>query len=190
MNLATKLTLEIIPPVYKNSYRITPLELDALKLQIDELLRLGYIEESPSPWASPVLFVKKKDGSLRHCVDYRALNAVTVKNRNPIPRVDELLDRLKGAKYFSKLDLKSGYHQILLDEADQEKTAFNTRYGQCQFKVLPFGLTNAPPAFMGLMNSMFTNQLDKFILIYLDDILIFNKTKEDHLKHVEQTLEI
>jgi len=177
-------------PVFRNSYRMSPLELDTLKAQLDELLKLGYIETSSSPWASPVLFVKKKDGSLRLCVDYRALNAVTVKNRYPIPRVDEILDKLKDAAFFSKLDLKSGYHQVLLDDVDKEKTAFNTLFGQYQYKVLPFGLTNAPPAFMSLMNEMFKEHLNKFILIYLDDILIFSKTREQHLEHIREALKI
>ena len=169
---------------------MSPLELDVLKKQLEELCSLGYIEASSSPWASPVLFVKKKDGNLRLCVDYRAINAITVKNKYPIPRIDEILDRLHNANYFSKLDLKSGYHQVLLDEKDREKTAFNTRYGQFQFKVLPFDLTNAPPSFMALMNSLFREFLDNFVLIYLDDILIFSKTKEEHLIHVEKVLKI
>ena len=176
-------------PIYRNSYRMSPLELDELKRQLKELCDVGYIETSSSPWASPVLFVKKKDGSLRLCVDYRAINAITVKNKYPIPRVDEILDRLHNANYFSKLDLKSGYHQVLLHEKDREKTAFNTRYGQFQFKVLPFGLTNAPPSFMSLMNTIFRKYLDDFVLIYLDDILIFSKTKSEHFEHVKKVLQ-
>jgi hypothetical protein len=185
-----KIDTESNKPVFRNSYRMSPLELDTLKKQLDELLKLGYIETGSSPWAYPVLFVKKKDGSLRLCVDYRALNAVTVKNMYPIPRVDEILDKLKNTAFFSKLDLKSGYHQVLLDEKDKEKTAFNTLFGQYQYKVLPFVLTNAPPAFMSLMNEMFKEHLNKFILICLDDILIFSKTREEHLEHIKKALEI
>ncbi|CAA7017569.1 unnamed protein product [Microthlaspi erraticum] len=148
-------TIELEPgtaPISKTPYRMAPAELAELKKQIEDLLSKGFIRPSVSPWGAPVLFVKKKDGSFRLCIDYRGLNRVTVKNRYPLPRIDELLDQLRGATWFSKIDLASGYHQIPIDEADVRKTAFRTRYGHFEFVVMPFGLTNAPAAFMRLMN--------------------------------------
>jgi hypothetical protein len=127
-------------------------ELTELKKQLDELQRIGLIRPSSSPWGAPVLFVKKKDGSMRLCVDYRALNEVTIKNKYPLPRIDGLFDQLKGAKYFSMIDLRSGYFQLKIREGDIPKTAFVTRYGQFEFTVMSFGLTNAPTYFMNLMN--------------------------------------
>lgn len=175
-------------PIYRGAYRMSPLELESLRKQLEELIKIGYVEPSSSPWASPVLFAKKKDGSLRLCVDYRGLNAVTVKNRYPLPRIDEIIDRLSKARFFSKLDLKAGYHQILLKESDRMKTAFNTRYGQYQYKVLPFGLCNAPPAFMAAMAKVFDGMVDISVLVYLDDILVFSETKDQHLEHLEEAL--
>ena len=127
-------------------------ELAELKKQLEELQRIGFIRPSSSPWGAPVLFVKKKDGSMRLCVDYRALNEVTIKNKYPLPRIDDLFDQLKGARYFSKIDLRSGYFQLKIRESDIPKTAFVTRYGQFEFTVMSFGLTNAPAYFMNLMN--------------------------------------
>ena len=170
-------------------YRHSPGENDELKKQITELVNKRFIQPSKSPFATPVLFVKKKDGSLRMCIDYRALNKVTVRNAYPIPRIDELLDRLHGAKYFSRLDLNSGYYQMGVDKADVPKTAFRTRYGHYEFLVLPFGLTGAPATFMHAMNDSFKDYLDKFVVVYLDDILIYSRTKEEHLQHIRLVLE-
>jgi Reverse transcriptase (RNA-dependent DNA polymerase)/RNase H-like domain found in reverse transcriptase/Integrase zinc binding domain/Retroviral aspartyl protease/Chromo (CHRromatin Organisation MOdifier) domain len=185
--------IEVLPgsePPSRATYKMSPNELDELKKIIQELLEHGFIQPSMSPYGAPVLFVKKKDGSIRMCVDYRALNKITVKNKYPLPRIDELLDRLKGAKYFSKIDLRSGYHQVRIDEADVPKTAFRTRYGHFEFLVLPFGLTNAPATFMHMMQSIFRKYLDDFVIVFLDDILIYSKTFEEHEKHVEQVLKL
>ena len=134
------------------------------------------------------MFVKKKDGSLRMCIDYRALNKITVKNKYPLPRIDELLDRLLQVAFFSKIDLRSGYHQVRVAEGDEHKTAFRTRYGHFEFLVLSFGLTNAPATFMTMMNDIFREYLDDFIIVYLDDILVFSKNMNDHLNHLEIVL--
>lgn len=176
-------------PISQNTYQMSPRELEALKKQLDELLELGFIRPSSSPWSSPVLFVKKKDGSLRLCVDYRALNAITKKDSNPVPRINELLDILGKARYFSKLDLLSGYHQVLMDTDSIEKTGFKTRYGHFEYLVVPFGLTNAPPTFMRAMNNIFHDVLDKFVILYLDDILIFSETEQEHLEHLKIVFE-
>ncbi|CAF1640944.1 unnamed protein product, partial [Didymodactylos carnosus] len=177
-------------PPFQPIHRMSPLELAELKQQLTELVEKGYIRPSKSPYGAPVLFAKKKDGSLRMCVDYRALNKITIKNKYPLPRIDEMLDQLNGAKIFSRLDLRSGYHQIRVRDDDIEKTAFRTRYGHFEFTVLPFGLTNAPPTFMRLMNSIFHEYLDVFVIIYLDDILIYSKNEEDHLKHIKIVLDL
>lgn len=176
-------------PINRAPYKMSPLELDELRKQLKELLDLRLIRPSASPWGAPVLFVRKKDGSMRMCVDYRAINQVTKRNSHPLPRIDECLEQLGGAKYFSSIDLKSGYHQVRIRDEDIPKTAFNTRYGSYEFLVLPFGLTNAPPTFQRLMNSVLGDCLDRFALVYLDDILIFSKTKEDHVKHVHHVLD-
>ncbi len=175
-------------PVYKPTYRMSPSELDELKKQIEELLAHGLIRPSVSPYGAPVLFVKKKDGSRRMCIDYRALNAQTIKNVYALPRCDELFDRLQGASVFTKLDLRSGYHQIRIHPDHIERTAFNTRYGHYEFLVLPFGLTNAPATFMCMMNDLLRPYLDKFVIVYLDDILIYSKNEEEHEQHVRQVL--
>jgi len=178
------------PPNPRPLFRMSPSELDELKKQLDELLAAGFIQPSKSPFGAPVLFVKKKDGGMRMCIDYRDLNRITVKNRYPLPRMDELFDRLKGAKYFSKMDLRSGYHQVRIHHDDVPKTAFRTRYGHYEFLVLPFGLTNAPATFMHLMQSIFGTHLDDFVIVFLDDILIFSKTLQEHQKHVRKVLEL
>ncbi|WP_424955321.1 reverse transcriptase family protein, partial [Enterobacter hormaechei] len=136
-----------------------------------------------------MLFVKKKDGSLRMCVDYRRLNQVTIKNKYPLPRIDDLFDQLQGASIFSKIDLRSGYHQLLVRESDVSKTAFCTRYGLFEFLVMPFGVTNAPAIFMDLINRVFRPYLDKFIIVFIDDILIYSKTPEDHEQHLRIALQ-
>ena len=179
--------IETIPgsaPPSRTTHRMSYPELDELKKQLGEYLEHGWIRPSTSPYGAPILFVKKKDGSMRMCVDYRALNKITVKNRYPLPRIDELFDRLQGAKYLSKIDLRSGYHQIRIAEEDIPKTAFRPRYGHFEFLVLPFGLTNAPATFMGLMHDIFRPYLDNFVVVYLDDILIYSKTREEHLQHL------
>ena len=178
------------PPNPRSVYRMSPSELDELKKQLDELLASGFIQPSKSPFGAPVLFVKKKDGSMRMCVDYRDLNRITVKNRYPLPRIDELFDRLKGANYFSKIDLRSGYHQVRIHPDDVHKTAFRTRYGHYEFLVLPFGLTNAPATFMHLMQSIFDSHLDSFVIVFLDDILIYSNNKRQHEQHVRTVLEL
>ena len=150
--------IELVPgasPPSRPTFRLSASELVELKKQLDELVEAGFIRPSKSPFGAPILFVKKKDGTMRMCVDYRALNNITIKNSYPLPRVDELFDRLQGAKFFSKIDLRSGYHQIRIAEDDVSKTAFRTRYGHFEFLVLPFGLTNAPGTFMHLMHQAF-----------------------------------
>jgi hypothetical protein len=163
---------------------MTPKELAKLKLQLKELLDKGYIRLSSSPWGCPALFVKKKDQSLRVCVDYWPLNAITIKNKYPLSRIDILFDQLAGAKVFSKVDLRSGYHQIKIRLEDISKTAFSTRYGLYEYLVMSFGLTNAPAHFMYLMNSVFMSMLDKFIMVFIDDMLIYSKNEEEHMKHL------
>jgi hypothetical protein len=159
-------------PISKRPYRMPPNELAELKIQLQDLLDKGYIRPSASPWGCPALFVKKKDNSLRLCVDYRPLNAVTIKNKYPLPRIDILFDQLAGAKVFSKIDLHSGYHQIKIMSSDIPKTAFSTRYRLYEYLVMSFGLTNAPAYFMYLMNSVFMHELNKFVVAFIDDILI------------------
>eukprot|EP00253_Pinus_taeda_P012331 PITA_12331 len=185
-------TIELIPgaaPVSRTPYRMSVPELTELKMQLQELLDKNYIRPSVSPWGAPVLFVRKKDGTLRMCIDYRQLNKLTIKNKYPLPRIDELFDQVKGATVFSKIDLRSGYHQIRIKEEDIAKTAFRTRYGHYEFVVLPFGLTNAPATFMCLMNSVFHQFLDKFVLIFIDDILIYSRSKEEHEEHLRMVLQ-
>ena len=157
-------------PVSRAPYRLAPTEMTELKKQLEELVEKGFIHPSSSPWGAPVLFVKKKDGSLRLCIDYRRLNKVTIKNKYCLPRIDELMDQLEGATWFSKIDLASGYHQIPIHEGDIRKTAFRTRYGHYEFVVMPFGLTNALAAFMGLMNDIFRDYLDQCVIVFIDDI--------------------
>ena len=176
-------------PLSKAPYRMAPAEMAELKKQLEDLLGKRFIRPSTSPWGAPVLFVKKKDGSFRLCIDYRGLNRVTVKNKYPLPRIDELLDQLRGATCFSKIDLTSGYHQIPIAEADVRKTAFRTRYGHFEFVVMPFGLTNAPAAFMRLMNSVFQEFLDEFVIIFIDDILVYSKSPEEHELHLRRVME-
>ena len=167
---------------------MSPSELQELKKQLTELEEQGFIKPSTSTWGAPVLFVTKKDESLRVCVDYRALDILTVKNSYPLPRIDDIFDHLSGSKYFTKIHLRQGYHQIRLSESSIPLTAFRTRYGHYEFSVLPFGLTNAPASFMTLMNDVFRNELDKFVIVYLDDILVYSRTWEEHLKHIRVVL--
>ena len=164
-------------------------ELTELKVQMQELLDKGFIRPSASPWGAPVLFVRKKDGSLRLCIDYRQLNQVTIKNKYPLPRIDDLFDQLQGASVFSKIDLRIGYHQLRIKKDDIPKTAFRTRYGHYEFTVMPFGLTNAPAAFMDLMNRVFKEFLDQFVIVFIDDILVYSKSPEEHEVHLENVLQ-
>jgi hypothetical protein len=175
-------------PISKRPYRMPPAELAELKKQLQELLDKGFIHPSTSPWGCPALFVKK-DESLRLCIDYRPLNAVTIKNKYPLPRIDVLFDQLVRAKVFSKIDLRSGYPQIKIRASDIPKTAFSTRYGLYEFLVMSFGLTNASAYFMYLMNSVFMPELDKFVVVFINDILVYSKNKEEHVGHLHVVLQ-
>jgi hypothetical protein len=167
-------------PVNRPIYRLSPSELDELRRTLDDLLAKGFIRPSSSPWGAPVLFAPKKDGGLRFCIDYRGLNKQTLKNAYPLPRADDLIDQLNGATIFSKIDLRSGYWQIPIESESIAKTAFRTRYGHFEWLVLPFGLTNAPAAFMDLMHKIFQDLLDQGVVIFLDDILIYSKSADEH----------
>ncbi|GJR61567.1 putative reverse transcriptase domain-containing protein [Tanacetum coccineum] len=185
--------IDLIPgaaPVARAPYRLAPSEMKELSEQLQELSDKGFIRPSSSPWGAPVLFVKKKDGSFRMCIDYRELNKLTVKNRYPLPRIDDLFDQLQGSSIYSKIDLRSGYHQLRVREQDIPKTAFRTRYGHYEFQVMPFGLTNAPAVFMDLMNRVCKPYLDKFIIVFIDDILIYSKDEREHEEHLKAILEL
>jgi len=184
--------IDLVPstaPITKRTYRMSVEELVELKKQLKELLDKEYIQPSASPWGSPVLFVKKKDRSMRMCIDYRSLNVVTIKNKYPLPRIYDLLDELQKAKFFSKINLRFSYHQMKIRPSDILKTAFVTRYGQYEFTVVSFGLTNAPAYFMNMMNKVFMEELDKFVVVFIDDILIYSKTTEEHAEHLRIVLE-
>ena len=171
-------------------YRMAPPELEELRRQLKELLDAGFIQPSKAPYGAPVLFQKKHDGSLRMCIDYRALNKVTVKNKYPIPLIADLFDQLGRARYFTKLDLRSGYYQVRIAEGDEPKTTCVTRYGSYEFLVMPFGLTNAPATFCTLMNKIFHPYLDKFVVVYLDDIVIYSNTLKEHVEHLRKVFKI
>jgi hypothetical protein len=160
-----------------------------LKKQVDELSEKGYIRPSTSPWAAPVLFVENKDGTKRMCVDYGALNKVTIKNKYPLPRIEDPFDQLRGASVFSKIDMRSGYHQLRIQPSDIPKTAFITKYGLYEYTVMSFGLTNALAFFMNLMNSVFMDYLDKFVVVFIDDILIYSQSEEEHVDHLKMVLQ-
>jgi hypothetical protein len=164
-------------------------ELQELKMQLKELLDLGLIRPSVSPWGAPVIFIRKKDGSWRLCIDYHQLNKATIKNQYLLPRIDDLFDQMKGTTVFSKIDLRSGYHQLRIKEDDIPKTTFKMRFGHYEFTFLPFGLTNAPGVFMSLMNGVFHEYLDKFIQVFIDDILIYSRTMEEHDEHLRLVLQ-
>jgi hypothetical protein len=154
------------------------------------LLKKGYILPSVSPWGALILFFKKKYGTLRLCIDFKQLNKVIVKKKYPFPRIDDIFYQLKGENMFSKIDLRSIYHQVRIKEEDTSKTTFQTRYGHYEFVVVPFGLTNAPTTFMCLMNGVFIDFLDKFVIVFLDDILIYSKTEEEHEMHLRMVLQV
>ncbi|KAI3754539.1 hypothetical protein L1987_54324 [Smallanthus sonchifolius] len=177
-------------PIARAPYRLAPSELQELSTQLQDLLDKGFIRPSSSPWGAPVLFVKKKDGTFRMCIDYRELNKVTIKNRYPLPRIDDLFDKLQGSSFYSKIDLRSGHHQLRVREEDISKTAFRTRYSHYEFMVMHFGLTNAPAVFMDLMNRVRKPYLDQFVIVFIDDILIYSKNKEEHEEHLRLILEL
>jgi transposase InsO family protein len=171
------------------TYNMSPAELKALDNYLNDALAKGWIRESQSPAGAPILFVPRKSGELRLCVDYRGLNAITIKNRYPLPLASELLDRLGGSTVFSKIDLRNAYHRIRIREGDEWKTAFRTRYGHFEYQVVPFGLTNAPATFQAYINRALRGLVDDFCIVYLDDILIFSKTEEEHYQHLELVIE-
>ncbi|GJR71311.1 putative reverse transcriptase domain-containing protein [Tanacetum coccineum] len=176
--------------VARAPYRLAPSEMEELSTQLQELSDKGFIRPSSSTWGAPILFVKKKEGSFRMCIDYRELNKLTVKNRYPLSRIKNLFDQLQGSSVYSKIDLRSGYHQLRVRDEDIPKTAFRTHYGHYEFQVIPFGLTNTPAVFMDLMNRVCRPYLDKFVIVFIDDILIYSKTKEEHDAHLRLILEL
>ncbi|KAL5739103.1 hypothetical protein ACOSQ2_028283 [Xanthoceras sorbifolium] len=185
--------MDVIPgtaPVSVAPYRMAPAELNELKLQLQELLDKVFIRPSVSPSGALVLFVNKKDGPMRLCIDYRQPNKLTIKNKYPLPRIDDLFDQLRGATVFSKIDLRSGYHQLRVKDSDIQKTAFRTRYGHYEFVVMPFGLTNAPATFMDLMNRIFRSYLDLCVVVFIDNILIYSQTAAEHDWHLRIMLQI
>jgi hypothetical protein len=178
-----------MPSISNKPYRMHVNELVELKKQIAELQSKGFIRPSSSPWGARVFFVEKKDRTQQMCMDYQSLNKVTIKNKYPLPRIEDLFDQMKGASVFSKIDLRLGYHQLKIRESDIPKTTFCTRYGLYEYVVMSFGLTNVPAYFMYLMNKVFMEYLDKFVVVFIDDILIFSKTEEEHEKHLGMVLE-
>jgi hypothetical protein len=184
--------IELLPgmaPIVKRPYKIGVDELEKLKKQIKELQDKGFIRPSSSPWGAPVIFVDKKDGTQMMRVDHLSLNEVTIKNKYPLPRIDDLFDQLRGACVFSKIDLYSGYHQLKIRASDIPKTTFTTRYDLYEYTVMSFGLTNAPAYFMYLMNKVFMEYLDKFIVVFIDDILVFSKIEAEHAEHLRLVLQ-
>ncbi|GJU05352.1 putative reverse transcriptase domain-containing protein [Tanacetum coccineum] len=185
--------IDLVPgaaPVAQAPYRLAPAEMQELSTQLQELSEKGFIRPSSSPWGAPVLFVKKKDGSFRMCIDYRKLNKLTVNNRYQLLRIDDLFDQLQGSRVYSKIDLRSGYHQLRVHEEDIPKTTFRTRYGHYEFQVMSFGLTNAPAVFMDLMNRVCKPYLDRFVIVFIDDILIYSKSRKEHEGHLKLILRL
>ena len=188
-----KFSIDLVPtagPVSMAPYRMAPTELEELKKQIEGLLGKQFIRPSVSPWGVPVLLVKKKDDSSRLCVDYRQLTKLTIKNKYPLPRIDDLMDQLHRATVFSKIDLRSGYHQIRVKPDDILKTTFRSRYGHYEYVVMPFGVTNAPAMFMDYMNKIFRPFLDKFVVVFIGDILIYSRSYEEYTEHLRTVLSI
>jgi hypothetical protein len=186
-------TIDLKPgttPISQAPYKMCPNELKELKEQLDELESKGFIQEIISPWGSPVIFVDKRDGGRRMCGYFRNLNNVTIKNKYRLPRIQDLFDQVHGAGVFSQIDLRFCYHQIKIKPEDVPNTAFVSRYGHHEYLVIPFGLTNAPAIFMNLMNTIFMPYLDKFVIVFIDDILIYSKNKEDHDKHLRIALQV
>jgi hypothetical protein len=182
-----KFVINLIPgiaPIYKRPYRMPTQQLAELKEHNKKLLEKGYIRPSSSPWGAPMIFVLKKDGTQRWCMDYRALNEVIFKNKYPLRRIDDLFDQLWGACMFSKIDLQSRYDQLKIWECDIPKTAFISRYSLYEYTVMSFGLTNAPAYFMYLMNKVFMVYLDKFVVVFVDDILVYSRSEEEHEEHL------
>jgi hypothetical protein len=177
---------EDVPPIRSRPYSIPPSEQDFVKEELQRMIDNGLIRPSDSPWTSPVVLVKKKNGKLRFCVDYRKLNAITKKDAYPLPRIDEMLNALSGSQWFSTLDLASGYWQVAMHPNDREKTAFVTRYGTYEFNVMPFGLCNAPATFQRLMDRVYSKIAWKFVVVYLDDTVVYSRTFTDHLKHLRE----
>jgi hypothetical protein len=183
--------IDLLPgtaPISKRPYRMSVEELKELKKQLTELQEAGYIRPNSSPCGAPVLFVQKKEGSQGMYVDYKSLNDVTVKNKCPLPCIKDLFNQMRGARVFSKIDLRSGYHQMKIRPSDIPKTILSTRYGIYEFTVMSFGLTNALAYFMNLMNKMFMEYLDRFIVVFIDDILIYSKSDSDHEEHLRLVL--
>ncbi|KAI3706837.1 hypothetical protein L6452_24840 [Arctium lappa] len=164
--------------------------MQEMMAQLQELLEKGFIRPSPSPWGAPILFVQKKDGTMRMCIDYRELNKAMVKNKYPLPRIDDLFDQLQGAGCFSKIDLRSGYRQVKVREEDVPKTTFRTRYEYYKFLVMPFGLTNTPAVFMDLINRVCRPFLDKSVVVFIDDILVYSKSELEHEQHLRKVLDV
>jgi len=177
-----------IAPISRRPYQMPPNKLAELKTRLKELLDKGFIWPSLSEWGCPTLFVKMKDQSLRMCMDYRLLNAVTIKNKCPLPQIDILFDMWSKAKVFSKVDMRFGYHEIKIHPQDIPKTAFSTRYGLYEYLVMSFGLTNAPTYFMYLMNSVFMTELDKFVVVFIDDIMVYSENEQDHAEDLRVVL--
>ena len=187
-----ELEIDLVPgteQISKVLYRKAPTELKELHKNLQELLEKGFIRPGYSPWGAPVLFTKKKDESMRLCIDYRELNKMKIKKKYPLPRVDDLFDQLKGATIFSKIDLRSGYHQLRIKSSDVPKSPFRTRYSHYEFVVMPFELMNTPATFMDLINKVFQDFLDKFVIMFIDDILIYSRTYEEHQEYLWKVLQ-
>ncbi|GKC61042.1 putative reverse transcriptase domain-containing protein [Tanacetum coccineum] len=193
LNRQVEFQIDLVPgaaPIARSSYRLAPSEMKELATQLQELSNKGFVRTSSSPWGAPVLFVKKKDGSFRMCVDYHELNKLTVKKRYPLPRIHDLFDQLQGSSVYSKIDLRSGFHQLMVREEDILKPDFRTRYGHYEFQVMPFRLTKALRVFMDLLNQVCKPYLDKFMIVFINDILIYSKNKEEHEDYLKLILEL
>nr|GFA11179.1 putative reverse transcriptase domain-containing protein [Tanacetum cinerariifolium] len=179
-----------VAPVVRAPYRLAPSEMKEFSKQLRELSKKGFIRPSSSPWGASVLFVKKKNGSFQMCIDYTELNKLMIKNRYPLPRIDDLFDQLYGSSFYSKIDLRYGYHQLRIREEDILITSFRTCYGHYEFQVMPFGLNNAPAIFMDFMNRVSKPYLYKFMIVFINDILINSKNKEEHIEHLKTILNL